>query len=61
VPRSPLGAVTFYFDARAALRAAAPLARAVSDAANLAEANARLGALGIRTELVWEQDAAGTT
>ena len=61
VPRSPLGAVTFFFDARGALRAAAPLAQAVLDAGDLAEADARLAALGIRTELAYERDAAGTT
>jgi hypothetical protein len=61
VPRSPLGAVTFFFDARAALAAAVPLAQAVLDAADLAEADARLAARGIRTELAYERDAAGST
>jgi hypothetical protein len=61
VRRSPLGAVTFYFDARAALDAAVPLARTVADAGSLEEADERLAALGIRTELAWERDAAAGT
>jgi hypothetical protein len=55
VERTPIGAVAFYFDAPAALAAAAPLARAVRDATGLEEANERLHALGVRTELDLER------
>ena len=61
VPRSPLGAVTFFFDARGRAARRAPLAQAVLDAGDLGDADARLAALGIRTELAYERDAAGTT
>ena len=57
VERSPVGAVTFYFDAAAALAAAAPLARAVRSATDLEEANDRLHAVGVRTELDLEREA----
>jgi hypothetical protein len=59
VPLSPLGAVTFLFDARAAVRSAARLAHAVRDAASLHDAHETLTAMGIRTELRWEQERAG--
>jgi hypothetical protein len=59
VERSPVGALTFYFDAPAALASAAPLAQAVRGAANLEDANERLHAVGVRTELDLERDAAG--
>jgi hypothetical protein len=54
---SPLGALTFFFDPFESLRQAAPLARAVSDAASLEEANEALKALGVRTELDLEREA----
>jgi hypothetical protein len=56
VERTPVGALTFYFDALATLAAAAPLARAVREAADIEEANDRLHALGLRTELDLERD-----
>ncbi len=55
VALSPLGALTFYFDPGAAIATCARLAAAVTDAAHLAEANARLRELGIATELDAEQ------
>jgi hypothetical protein len=57
VERTPVGAVAFYFDAPAAVAAAAPLARAVRDATGLEDANDRLHALGVRTELDLERGA----
>jgi hypothetical protein len=58
VERSPVGALTFYFDAVATVAAAAPLARAVRDATDLEDANERLHALGVRTELDLERERA---
>ena len=55
---SPVAAGTIYFAVGTALRATAPLARAVMDAGSLEEANAALNALGVRTELDGEIDAA---
>jgi hypothetical protein len=55
VERTPVGAITFYFDAPAAVAAAAPLARAVRDATDLEDANRRLHAVGVRTELDLER------
>jgi len=55
VQLSPLGALTFYFDALACVRSAARLAAAVWDAGDLAEANDALNALGVVTELDLEQ------
>jgi hypothetical protein len=54
---SPVAALTFFFLIPAAVRSAARLALAVRDAADLEEANAILGSLGVRTELDWERDA----
>ena len=56
VERTPVGALTFYFDAPAALAAAAPLARAVRGAGDLEEANRCLHELGVRTELDLERE-----
>jgi hypothetical protein len=58
VQRTPVGAVTFYFDPVATIAAAAPLAGAVRDAADLEDANERLHALGVRTELDLERERA---
>ena len=58
VPLSPLGAITFLFDAAVAVGSAARLAAAVRDAGSLEEAHARLTDRGIRTELRWEQERA---
>jgi hypothetical protein len=55
---TPSAAMTFYFDAAIAMEATAPLARAVDGAASLDEANETLRAMGVRTELDWETDAA---
>jgi len=55
VELTPIGAMTFYFDPVAALRSAARLARAVQEARGLEDANERLHALGIRTELDYER------
>jgi len=51
VTLSPAAALTVYFDAARALSCAAPLARAVRDAADLDEANAILRRRGVPTEL----------
>ena len=59
VPLSPLGALTVYFDVEAAVRSAARLAAAVSDAASLEEANDVLHGLGVRSELDYEREMAG--
>jgi hypothetical protein len=53
--RSPVGAITFYFDARAGVEAAAPLAGVVREAVDLEDANDRLHAVGVRTELDLER------
>jgi hypothetical protein len=58
VNRTTLGAVTFFFDPAAALRSAARLGRAVAGAGSLEEAQDRLAALGVRTELAAEREAA---
>ena len=54
----PAVALTVYFDVTIAYESSAPLARAVMDAASLEEANETLRAMGIRSELDWEIDAA---
>lgn len=58
VELSPLGALTFYFDPVRALPAALPLARAVQGSDGLLDANRRLLALGVKTELELERSAA---
>jgi hypothetical protein len=55
VPLSPLGAMTFYFDPTVAVASMARLASTVSSAGGLEEANDRLHALGLRTELDFER------
>jgi len=60
VELSPVGALTFYFDVRAAVGSAARLAAAVTDARDLDHANELLHALGVRTELDYERDALHT-
>jgi hypothetical protein len=55
VERSPAAALTFYLDIQAALRSAARLAHAVIDTASLEDANERLHALGVRSELDLER------
>jgi hypothetical protein len=56
---SPVGATTMYLDPTAAIASAARLARAVEGARDLADAQGRLNALGVRTELDLERAASG--
>jgi hypothetical protein len=58
VPLSPLGAVTFFFAPDAAIASAARGARAVLGATDLEDADARLEALGMPSELRLERAAA---
>jgi hypothetical protein len=58
VSLSALAIVTFFFEIREALASAARLALAVRESDDLAEANAILRSLGVRSELDWERDAA---
>ncbi len=58
---SPLGALTIYLDPVASVGSAARLARTVADAGSLEEANDRLNALGVRTELDLERAAAASS
>ncbi len=61
VELTPIGAMTFLFDPRAAVPRAAPLAAVVRDAANIEEARNALAAVGVETELDLERArAAGT-
>lgn len=52
--------VTFYLDVDATIRAGGKLARAVTDAVSLEEANEALHRLGVRTELDLEVEAAAS-
>jgi hypothetical protein len=61
VQLSPVGATTVYLDPVAALRSAARLAAAVRECPDLESANRVLTALGVRTELDWEREAAHTS
>jgi hypothetical protein len=54
----PAVALTVYFDVTIAYESSAPLARAVMDATSLDEANETMRAMGVRSELDWERDAA---
>jgi hypothetical protein len=58
VPLTAAGGRVAFFDPAVALRSAARLAAAVADAHSLADADARLTALGVRTELAYEREAA---
>jgi hypothetical protein len=58
VPLSPLGAVTFFFDPETAIATAARGARIVAGASDLEDADARLRAEGIPSELRLERAAA---
>jgi hypothetical protein len=60
VELSALGALAFVFDPVAAPAEALPLAHAVADADSIEEGRAALAALGVRTELDYERDRAGT-
>jgi hypothetical protein len=55
---STLAAVTFYLDVEVTYRTAGRLAQAVAGAASLEAANDALAALGVRTELDLEREAA---
>jgi hypothetical protein len=55
---TPAVALTVYFDVTVAIEATAPLARAVYDAESLDEASETLRAMGVRSELDWELEAA---
>jgi hypothetical protein len=59
VQLGPAGGITFFLDPAAALGSAAHLAQAVQQAGSLREADEILAALGVRTELAYERDAAG--
>jgi hypothetical protein len=59
VPLSTAATLTFYLDVTTLYTGVGRLARAVSDAASLEQANAALGALGLQTELDRELLAAG--
>jgi hypothetical protein len=52
------GGRVFFFDPATAMASAARLARAVQATGSLAEADALLAGMGIRTELAYERDAA---
>lgn len=54
-----LAIVTFFLDPALAMRATAPLARAVAGTTNLHDASQALNALGVRTELDLEMAASG--
>lgn len=60
VDLSPVAGLAFGFDVAAALGSAARCADAVRGAESLVHANTLLGARGIRTELDYETDLAGT-
>jgi hypothetical protein len=58
VELSPLASITFYLEVEATIRATGRLARAVDEADSLEHANDALNAIGVRTELDLERDAA---
>jgi hypothetical protein len=55
-----LAALTFYLDVAVTAQVAGRLAAAVTAATSLGEANDALGALGVRTELDLELEAAAS-
>jgi hypothetical protein len=55
VELTALGALTFFFDPRAAVESVAPLARAVLPASGIEESREALAGLGVRTELDLER------
>jgi hypothetical protein len=55
---TPAGGRVFFFDPEVAMRSAARLASAVRDAHDLEDAQRILEAMGVRTELSYERDAA---
>ncbi len=60
VELGPLGALAFFFDPAGALGEVAPLAPLVAEAETHDEARSRLAAQGVRSELDWERDRAGS-
>jgi hypothetical protein len=58
IERTVAAAVTFYFDVRVAFERRGRLAQAVDGARSLEEANEAMAALGVRTELDLEREAA---
>jgi hypothetical protein len=58
VQLTPMGALIFFYDCAVAMAGPARLAAAVADAPSLAEADAIITGLGIRTELTYESDMA---
>jgi hypothetical protein len=58
VTLTPTGGRVFFFDCDAALRSASRLAAAVRDARDLDDAQRILEAMGVRTELTYEREAA---
>jgi hypothetical protein len=58
VELTPMGALAFFYDCAVAIAGPARLAAAVADAGSLAEADAIIAALGIRTEFHYERDMA---
>lgn len=58
VELSSLAAITFYLDVEATIRAAGRLALTVDSAEDLEQASRALNAIGVRTELDLERDAA---
>jgi hypothetical protein len=61
VELTPVGALTIYFDVPATNGSAARLAAAVRESTDLEDAHDRLNALGVRTELDLEREAATST
>ncbi len=59
VELTPEGAITYFYDCAAAIAGPARLAKAIVDAGSLAEADAILAGMGIRTELEWERQNVG--
>jgi hypothetical protein len=55
---SAVAALTLYLDVEATIQVAGRLAKAVDDAAGLEQANDALHAIGVRTELDLEREAA---
>jgi hypothetical protein len=58
VTLTPAGGRVFFFDCEAAMRSASRLAAAVRDARDLDDAQRILEAIGVRTELTYEREAA---
>ena len=55
VELGPVGALAFFFDPRAAIGRAAPLAELVADASSIEEGRLALESIGVVTELDYER------